>query len=326
MMAPELAGKGAPIPAGYVIVGTRTVRGPDGREYDALDAIRALPWTAQLCPLMRHEYSIWKQGPEWAWNVLSSMLLAQNPDSFRAYFRGYQSANRYWDAPDGLRYWRGRFEIDRGQPDGVGQRRAADGGRPRKDWDGPPHAPDGIGLYDRDDQGKWWPTEAALSSGYQPCASCSLMQRKSTIVATPEDPQRIAALIATAETECQSTRGRPLTRDELGRVLREYEDRALGPFSQMRELHGVPEASSSNEVNKELSRPAHAADTVSKDRVVQKLLELRAREAPLGSTGYRGVLTQKTIADVADVRVQDVTRAAIELDREMNSGSTTKAE
>ena len=73
-----------------------------------LDAIGALPWTAQLCPLMRHEYTIWEQGPEWAWNVLSAMLLARNPDSFRAYFRGYQSANRYWDAPDGLRYWRGR--------------------------------------------------------------------------------------------------------------------------------------------------------------------------------------------------------------------------
>jgi len=77
---------------------------------------------------MRHEYSIWGQGPAWAWNVLSSMLLASNPDSFRAYFRGYQSANRYWDAPapDGLRYWRGRFEIDRGRPDG--------GGRPKPRW------------------------------------------------------------------------------------------------------------------------------------------------------------------------------------------------
>ncbi len=92
------------MPIGYVIVDARTVRVPDGREHDVVDAINALPWRAQLCPLMRHEYSIWGQGPEWAWNVLSSMLLGRNRDSFRAYFRGYQSANRYWDAPDGLRY------------------------------------------------------------------------------------------------------------------------------------------------------------------------------------------------------------------------------
>ena len=55
------------------------------------------------------------KGPEWAWNVLGSMLLARNQDSFGAYFRGYQSANRYWDAPDGRRYWRGRFR-DRPRP------------------------------------------------------------------------------------------------------------------------------------------------------------------------------------------------------------------
>ncbi len=50
-----------------------------------------------------------------------------------------------------------------------------------------------------------------------------------------------------------------------------------------------------------------AGSDVPKARVVRKLLELRAREAPLGFSGYRGVLTQKAIAEVADVRVQDVT-------------------
>ena len=81
------------------------------------------------------------------------MLLASNPDSFRAYFRGYQSANRYWDAPDGLRYWRGsKFEIDRGQPDGAGLRRVDAGAKRAKDWDGPPYAPDGIGLYEQDEK------------------------------------------------------------------------------------------------------------------------------------------------------------------------------
>jgi hypothetical protein len=76
------------MPPGYVIVDARTVGAPDGRQHQVLDAIQALPWKAQLCPLMRHEYSIWGKGPEWAWNVLSSMLLAKNPDSFKAYFRG----------------------------------------------------------------------------------------------------------------------------------------------------------------------------------------------------------------------------------------------
>ena len=47
-----------------------------------------------------------------------------------------------------------------------------------------------------------------------------------------------------------------------------------------------------------------AGSDVPKARVVRKLLELRAREAPLGSSGYRGVLSQKAIAEVADVPVR----------------------
>lgn len=203
------------MPTGYDIVDSRTVRAPDGSKHDVLDAIQALPWRAQLCPLMRHEYSIFGQGSEWAWNVLSSMLLARNPDSFRAYFRGYQSANRYWDAPDGLRYWRGRFEIDRGQPDGAGQRRTDEGAKRINDWDGPPYAPNGIGLYDRDEKGRWWPTEAALASGYLPCSSCEQTGRKTAIVASPNEPHRVAKLIAAAA----SKRGRSLDREELARLL-----------------------------------------------------------------------------------------------------------
>ena len=48
------------------------------------------------------------------------------------------------------------------------------------------------------------------------------------------------------------------------------------------------------------------------------------REAPLGSSGYRGVLSQKAIAEVADVRVGEVTKAAIELDREREAAKARK--
>ena len=107
------------------------------------------------------------------------------------------------------------FEIDRGQPDGAGLRRVDEGAKRAKDWDGPPYAPDGIGLYERDERGRWWPTEAALEAGYQPCRSCELTNRKAAIVATPKDPPRAAAFIATAEERSRTERGRSLTRDEL---------------------------------------------------------------------------------------------------------------
>ena len=68
-----------------------------------------------------------------------------------------------------------------------------------------------------------------------------------------------------------------------------------------------------------------AGSDVPKAQVVRKLLELRAREAPLGFSGYRGVLSQKAIADIAGVPVQEVARAAIELDRELEAAGATEA-
>ncbi len=167
------------------------------------------------------------------------MLLARNPDSFRAYFRGYPSANRYWDAPDGLRYWRGQFEIDRGQPDGAGLRRVDAGGKRAKDWAGPRYAPDGSGLYERDEKGRWWPTEAALEAGYQPCRSCELTKRKAAIVATPKSPSPAAALIASAEERSRAEQGRSLTRDELADLLRQYPDREWGLSSPSDDMRTV---------------------------------------------------------------------------------------
>ena len=291
------------MPPGFVIVDPRSVQAPDGRIYNVLEAIQALPWTAQLCPLMRHEYTIWRKGPEWAWNVLSAMLLARNPDSFGAYFRGYQSANRYWDAPDGLRYWRGGFEIDRGQPDGSGLRRVDAGAKRAIAWAGPPWAPDGSGLYEQDEKGGWWPTSAALEAGYQPCRSCELTKRKAAIVATPKDPVGAAALIASAERRSRAEHGRSLTRDELAERLRQLPDRvreASAPDDDMLTVPSpIPSDGSVPEQDEEEAGNTRNGDP--KARVVRNLLELRAREAPLGFSGYRGVLTQEAIAEVADI-------------------------
>ncbi len=59
------------MPSGYVFVDSRTVRGPEGTDHDVLDAIEALPWRAQFCPFMRHEYSIRGKGPAWAGGAAS---------------------------------------------------------------------------------------------------------------------------------------------------------------------------------------------------------------------------------------------------------------
>lgn len=86
------------------------------------------------------------KGPDWAWYGIAAMFVRDNSASFRAYFRGY-GGKRYWDALDGLRYWRGNLnEIDRGQPDSAGLRRRDEGAKPAKDWDGPRFAHSGIGL------------------------------------------------------------------------------------------------------------------------------------------------------------------------------------
>jgi hypothetical protein len=265
---------------------------------------------------MRHEYTIWGKGPQWAWNVLSTMLLARNPDSFRAYFRNYETANRYWDAPDGLRYWRGRFEIDRDKPDGVGQRRVTDGGKPSKAIDGPRYAPTGIGLYVQDENDRWWPTDAALAAGYLPCASCSQTERKGAIVASPKDPDRVAAFIAAAKAD----RGGVLDRDDLAEILRAFPDSAEAAASDQPNLERIerPTTRDNLSISESGMEADMASDFVPKAQVVRKLLELRAREADLGFSGYRGVLTQKAIAEVAGVRVQDVTKAALEMDQLKN--------
>lgn len=156
----------------FEYVDERTLRRRDGATHDVLDAIAALPWTRQLCPFMPHEYAILDKSPEQDWYVLEAMIRL-SPASYRAFFRGYQSANRYWEAPDGRRYWRGRFELDRWDAaDTDGLRHRDEGAQAIKDWDGPPWSPNAAGYYVRGPRGKWWPSPKFFAEGYEPCRAC----------------------------------------------------------------------------------------------------------------------------------------------------------
>ncbi len=137
---------------------------------DVVEAIRSLSWVDQLCPLMRHQYAVLRKSPAWAWYALDAMI-RDSPDSYLAYFRGYQRPNRYWDGPDGLRYWRTRFELNRCTADSVEPPRRVDqGAQPIPGWVGPPHVPNGANLYEQDADGRWWPRFDGTD--YEPCRAC----------------------------------------------------------------------------------------------------------------------------------------------------------
>ena len=160
----------------FEIIDPRTVRDADGKDHDVLQAMETLPWVHQLCPLMPHDYvHQHKEGVDpLAYAIVERMLKADNPESYRAYFRGYQSPNRYWEAPDGRRYWMTMFMINRCDPDSVEPLRRVDqGAKAIPDWDGPPNAPNGSGFYGLNTKGKWWPTEAAIAGGFKPCRVCT---------------------------------------------------------------------------------------------------------------------------------------------------------
>jgi hypothetical protein len=158
--------------AAFEYVDERTLSDAGGTHFDVLDAVQQLPWVRQLCPFMPHEYAILRRSPEQAWYIVEAMIRL-SPKGYRAFFRGYQSANRYWDAPDGRRYWRGRFEIDRWDAsDTGGLRRRDEGAHAMKEWDGPRWAPNGAGYYLQSSNGKWWPSPKFLAEGYEPCRAC----------------------------------------------------------------------------------------------------------------------------------------------------------
>ena len=163
------------------------MRADDGRTVDILEAIQALPWVSQLCPLMPHQYAVLRQSPDWAWFALEAMIRL-SLDSYRAFFRGYQSPNRYWEAPDGLRYWRTRFELNRCTLDSVEPSRRVDAGAtPIADWEGPPWAPNGSGLYEHDPNGKWRPRFEGLNM--DPCRGCQRDLRRTASSSSRRSPR-----------------------------------------------------------------------------------------------------------------------------------------
>ena len=156
----------------FEYVNERTLRAADGTDRDVLEAIDQLPWVRQWCPFMPHQYAILSMSSERAWYIVEAMIRL-SPRTYRAFFRGYDRTNRYWEAPDGNRYWRSRFEIDRWDAaDETGLRRRDEGAHAIKDWDSAPWAPSGEGYYIQTPNRKWWPTGKFFDEGYEACRGC----------------------------------------------------------------------------------------------------------------------------------------------------------
>lgn len=141
--------------------GEKVVNSETGEEYDIAAVVARLPWQAQ-----QGEKSSWEDYPPYMpphefvvlgkcdyadWDVLY-FACTKHPASYRGYFRGYQSAMRYWEPGDGYRYWpsaqRGVMMLNRCTLDSVEPPRQVDqGARPIKprDWGAPPWLPKGNG-------------------------------------------------------------------------------------------------------------------------------------------------------------------------------------
>jgi hypothetical protein len=139
----------------------KVVNSDTGEEYDVLAVAARLPWQAQRTgnsswkdypPYMPpHEYIVLGKCNYADWDVLY-FACTKHPASYRAYFRGYQSPMRYWEAGDGYRYWftapRGVSMLNRCTLDSVEPPRRVDqGAKPIKpeDWGAPPWLPQGSG-------------------------------------------------------------------------------------------------------------------------------------------------------------------------------------
>ena len=130
----------------YLLDGDNVVD-PDGTRHGIEWAIGQLPWRDALPGggMPAHQYIVIGQATQPAADVLSCTI-RDHPDSFDAYFRGYQRPMRYLELGD-RRYWRtslhGTHMLNRCTLDSVEPpRRVADGAGPIP-WVGPPWAPNG---------------------------------------------------------------------------------------------------------------------------------------------------------------------------------------
>lgn len=113
-----------------------------------------------------HQYVVQARCPGDEWAVLDTAI-ATSPDSYLAYFRGYQWPMRYWEF-EGRRYWRTSNRERDGNvthmlnrclfEDAEPPRRVDQGAMPITDWQGPPwelngsewpawYVPDAGGVY-----------------------------------------------------------------------------------------------------------------------------------------------------------------------------------
>ena len=123
-----------------------------GVVYEIREAILAIPWVQarMYVSTSPHDYIVQARCPVTPWAVLSCAI-ARHPESYRAYWRGYRTANRYLDM-DGRRYWRtsaggpggfvmmlNRSRLEDAEP----PRRVDQGAKPAESWSGPPWELDG---------------------------------------------------------------------------------------------------------------------------------------------------------------------------------------
>ena len=116
-----------------------------GKVYDLHEAAERIPWiTAKQYP-PPHQYAILERTPRPHWHVLNCAI-QKHPDSYLAYFRGYQRPMRYWEFEE-RRYWRSASRNPYGVThmlnrclltDVEAPRRVDQGAKPILDWDGPP--------------------------------------------------------------------------------------------------------------------------------------------------------------------------------------------
>ena len=157
----------------------RDVATPPTPAYSVDPAIAQLPWRDALAGggMPAHQYVVIDEATKPMADLLSTVI-RDHPDSFDAYFRGYQRPMRYLEIGD-RRYWRtsngptqmlNRCTLDSVEP----PRRVADGAGPLP-WDGPPWALNGEPWppgYVQIENGRWvYRAEADPRRGYA-CTAC----------------------------------------------------------------------------------------------------------------------------------------------------------